>query len=78
MIIQEIKAKGILSKSRIYDYALNAYTGCSHKCLYCYARFMKRYTGHSEPWGDFVDVKINAPELLSKEIQKKKSGKRGL
>jgi DNA repair photolyase len=36
---------------------------------------MKRYTGHSEPWGDFVDVKINAPELLSKEIQKKKSGR---
>ncbi len=75
MIVKEKKAKGILSKSRIYDYALNAYTGCSHKCLYCYARFMKRYTGHSEPWGDFVDVKINAPELLLKEIQKKKRGR---
>jgi DNA repair photolyase len=75
MIVKEKNAKGILSKSRIYDYALNAYTGCSHKCLYCYARFMKRYTGHSEPWGDFVDVKINAPELLSKEIQKKKRGR---
>ncbi len=75
MIVREKKSKGILSKSRIYDYALNAYTGCSHKCLYCYARFMKRYTGHSEPWGDFVDVKVNAPELLSKEIQKKKRGR---
>jgi len=75
MIVKEKNAKAILSKSRIYDYALNAYTGCSHKCLYCYARFMKRYTGHSEPWGDFVDVKINAPELLSKEIQKKKRGR---
>jgi DNA repair photolyase len=75
MIVKEIKAKGILSKSRIYDYALNAYIGCSHKCLYCYARFMKRYTGHSEPWGEFVDVKINAPELLSQEIKKKKSGR---
>jgi DNA repair photolyase len=35
---------------------------------------MKRFTGHKEPWGDFVDVKINAPDLLSKEIKKKKMG----
>jgi DNA repair photolyase len=35
---------------------------------------MKRFTGHQEPWGEFVDVKINAPELLSKEILKKKVG----
>jgi DNA repair photolyase len=33
---------------------------------------MKRFTGHKESWGDFVDVKINAPDLLSKEIKKKK------
>jgi DNA repair photolyase len=35
---------------------------------------MKRFTGHKEPWGDFVDVKINAPDLLEKEIKKKKKG----
>jgi DNA repair photolyase len=35
---------------------------------------MKRVTGHKEPWGEFVDVKINAPELLRKEITKKKRG----
>jgi DNA repair photolyase len=35
---------------------------------------MKRFTGHQEPWGEFVDVKINAPELLLKEILKKKVG----
>lgn len=35
---------------------------------------MKRFTGHKEPWGEFVDVKINAPELLKKEIAKKKMG----
>ena len=35
---------------------------------------MKRFTGHSEPWGEFVDVKINAPELLDREIKKKKKG----
>jgi DNA repair photolyase len=33
---------------------------------------MKRFTGHREPWGQFVDVKINAPDLLRVEIHKKK------
>jgi len=36
---------------------------------------MKRFTGHTEPWGEFVDVKINAAELLEKEIKKKKRGR---
>jgi DNA repair photolyase len=35
---------------------------------------MKRFTGHKEPWGDFVDVKVNAPDLLAKEIRRKKKG----
>jgi DNA repair photolyase len=75
MIVREIFAKNILSKSQIYDYALNAYVGCSHRCAYCYARFMKRFTGHREPWGDFVDVKINAAELLEREVRRKKQGR---
>jgi DNA repair photolyase len=35
---------------------------------------MKRFTGHKEAWGDFVDIKINAPDLLKNEIQRKKKG----
>ena len=72
LIAKEIRAKTILSKSKIYPYVVNPYTGCQHACSYCYARFMKRVTGHKEPWGEFVDVKINAAELLRKEIKKKK------
>jgi DNA repair photolyase len=75
MIVKEIEAKTILSKSQIYDYALNAYVGCQHGCVYCYAKFMKRFTGHREPWGAFVDVKINAPELLAREVKKKRKGR---
>jgi DNA repair photolyase len=74
MKIKEIHSKSILSPSKIYDYVVNPYVGCQHACSYCYARFMKRFTGHKEPWGDFVDVKINAPDLLSKEIKKKRMG----
>jgi DNA repair photolyase len=36
---------------------------------------MKRFTGHKEPWGEFVDVKINAPALLKHEIGKMPPGR---
>ncbi len=71
MIIREIQSKSILSASKIYPYVINPYVGCQHACTYCYARYMKKFTGHREPWGTFVDVKINAAELLRKEIRKK-------
>ncbi len=72
MNIREILARNILSKSKVYEYTLNPYIGCEHRCIYCYARFMKRFTGHKEAWGRFIDIKINAPELLKKEIKKKR------
>lgn len=71
MIIREIYARNILSKSRVFDYAINPYIGCQYGCTHCYARFMKRLTRYKEPWGEFVDVKINAPDLLKQEIIKK-------
>jgi DNA repair photolyase len=72
MNITEIHSKSILSASKIYPYVLNPYVGCWHACSYCYARFMTRFSGHKEPWGRFVDVKINAADLLQTEIKKKK------
>ncbi len=75
MIVKEIRAKSILSNSKVYTYTVNPYTGCQHGCSYCYARFTKRFSGHMEPWGEFVDVKTNAPDLLELEIRKKKCGR---
>ncbi len=75
MKIKEISAKSVLSKSQVYDYVVNPYVGCSHSCRYCYAAFMKRFTGHKEKWGEFVDVKVNAPEVLAKEIKKRRMGR---
>lgn len=60
--------KDILVRSRLPGggYSANPYVGCTHGCRYCYAAFMTRYAGHSEPWGEFVDVKnwddISRPE----------------
>ncbi len=59
-IIQTVEARSILSKSNlpVCEYSVNPYVGCTHGCRYCYASFMKRFTGHTEPWGTFLDVKI--------------------
>jgi DNA repair photolyase len=74
MKIREILAKTILSKSKIFDWTINPYIGCQYGCTYCYARFIKRFTGHKEEWGEFIDVRINAPKMLEKEIKKKEKG----
>lgn len=44
-----------------------------HGCRYCYASFMKRFTGHAESWGTFLDVKIwpeikNPSKYAGKEL----------
>ena len=75
MNVKEIEARSILNKSKIFDYCINPYTGCQVNCRYCYARlFMRRYSGHKEPWGEFVDAKINAPELLKKQLKRARKG----
>jgi DNA repair photolyase len=35
---------------------------------------MKRFTGHLEPWGEFIDVKVNAHQLLKKQLKRAKPG----
>jgi DNA repair photolyase len=76
MKITEVKAKSILTRTGIpgIDYCLNPYTGCAHACRYCYATFMKKFTEHQEPWGSFVDVKVNAVDLLKKVLRRPRTG----
>ncbi len=59
MIIKDIEVKSIMTKSNapLGGYSVNPYVGCPHACKYCYASFMKRFTGHTEEWGSFMDVK---------------------
>jgi DNA repair photolyase len=75
VIIREIECKSILSDTGLpADYAINCYVGCEHACCYCYARYMKRFTGHREAWGTFVDVRTNAPEVLARQVRRKPEG----
>ncbi|MEM4330847.1 MAG: radical SAM protein [Candidatus Pacearchaeota archaeon] len=77
MRIKEIKAKSVITKSGLpdADFVLNPYIGCQHGCIYCYADFMRKFTGHDlEEWGSFVDVKINAPEKITPKSIKEGAG----
>ncbi len=75
--VAEVKCGSILNPSKIpgMDYCINPYTGCSHGCRYCYADFMAKYAYRQpEDWGKFLHVKINAAEVLLRQITKMKRG----
>jgi len=70
-VIKEIQVKSILNKKKKRDswfldeYTVNAYEGCSMNCLYCYVRGSK----YGENMADSLSVKINAAEILEKQLQ---------
>lgn len=76
--VQEIQAKSILSKTGLpdCDWVINPYIGCRFGCKYCYAAFVGRFHHPDDQWGSYVDVKINAPELLQKELSQKLKGRK--
>ncbi len=74
VIVRETVCKSILNRSGLSDYSLTCYTGCTHACVYCYARFMQRFHPHDEPWGAFVDVKVNAVEVLKRQLRRAEPG----
>jgi DNA repair photolyase len=61
--VKLIRAKSIFTKTKIsgLDWTINQYVGCQHACLYCYAKSLCK---RSEKWGSWVEVKINAPDLV--------------
>lgn len=75
--VKEILCKTLLSPCGLpeFEYSMNPYTGCGHGCVYCYARFMGKYSHPGEPWGSFVDVKTNSPEIAKKDLGRNKPGR---
>jgi len=74
--VYRMVCKGLLTKSGIpsIDYAANPYFGCEHGCTYCYATFMLKFHEAPGEWGSFVGVKENAPDVLAREVRRKKPG----
>ncbi len=68
-VIREVRVRSIVQKSRIpgVDAVLTPYSGCAFGCTYCYAAFTRKFHRGDEPWGGYVDVRINAPERLLAE-----------
>jgi DNA repair photolyase len=72
----EIQARSIITKvpeaSRVpFRWTINPYRGCSHACVYCFARNTHTYldldAGHD--FDSQIVVKINAPDLLRRELK---------
>ncbi len=76
MTIKEIEAKSILRKHKRIDswfvscYGMNFYRGCAHSCVYCDGR-SEKYQVEGE-FGEEVAVKINAIEILRRELDPKR------
>lgn len=68
--IREVECKSAIGKCGFPGggWVINPYVGCAHGCVYCYARFIKRFTGHTQPWGTFVDVRVNIAQVLRKQL----------
>ena len=65
-----IEAKSVFTKSGLpgSDWVINPYNGCLFGCMYCYAAQIARWKHPDEEWGTYLDVKINAPVVLQKEL----------
>jgi len=73
-MIKEIRAKKILSHLKQPDswfglkYNMNIYRGCQHGCIYCDSRSQCYQIDNF----DVINVKVNAVELLKKELPSKR------
>jgi DNA repair photolyase len=73
----EVEAKSILNRvpapNLPFEWTINVYRGCSHSCVYCFARPSHKYLNF-DAGRDFerqIVVKVNAPEVLRRELRKK-------
>jgi DNA repair photolyase len=70
----EIQVKSVLNRVQGmgFDWSINPYRGCSHACVYCFARKTHWYLDQDgvNNWSSRIFVKTNAPEVLRKELAK--------
>ncbi|MBM4054562.1 MAG: radical SAM protein [Planctomycetes bacterium] len=69
--INEVAIDRILNPTSIDlgEYVINPYMGCEYSCMYCYVKSNKAVYKKKKPWGTYVNVRMNAPDLLKKEIE---------
>jgi DNA repair photolyase len=74
----ESEAKSIINRvpggALPFDWTINPYRGCSHACVYCFARPTHTYLD-MDAGRDFetkIVVKVNAPDVLRRELAAKR------
>ena len=72
MTVPVVPCRSALNRSGIpgVDAAVNPYVGCTHACVYCYASFMGRFTGHRERWGTYVQAKADVASVLARQARR--------
>jgi DNA repair photolyase len=75
-VFEETETRSIISSNDspdvAFDHSINCYRGCPHGCTYCFSRPTHEYLGYGAGT-DFerkIIAKVNAPELLRKELMK--------
>jgi DNA repair photolyase len=79
MTFYEVRARSIINKVPESSYVpfrwtINPYRGCSHACAYCFARKSHTYLDldYGKDFDSRIVVKVNAPELLRRELSHSK------
>src|SRR2546430_16300688 len=57
-------------KGMMFDWSLNPYMGCVHRCTFCYVRAFERRADRpsDDRYGTSIRVKTNVAEVLRKEL----------
>lgn len=53
-----------------FGWSLNPYTGCAHRCTFCYVRAFERRAARpaDDRYGRSIRVKVNVAEVLAREL----------
>lgn len=73
-LVREIEVERVLVREGAGGYYINPYVGCLIGCPYCYAihraDFSRALDGAPKAaWGRWLDVKVNAPDVLEREVR---------
>jgi len=79
VVYREVHIKSALNavKGMPFDWSLNPWSGCAHKCVYCFARAYHARYREKNVGTDFdsnVEVRVNIADVLRKELRRHREG----
>src|SRR5438445_5445316 len=79
VVYREVVIKSALNavKGMPFDWSLNPWSGCAHKCVYCFARAYHARYREKNVGSDFdsnIEVRVNIADVLRKELRRHREG----